>query len=88
MQKHQKKITHDADSDDEVHENREEVTSTVDDAQQSLVDDNEDKVEEHKYLKDEELVLVDWTWKGYLTWYLYGYIAPKSNRLSIFISGV
>ena len=37
--------------------------------------------------KEEDIPLIDWAWKGYLAWYLHGYMAPKSNRLAIFDPG-
>lgn len=37
--------------------------------------------------KEEDIPPIDWAWKGYLAWYLHGYMAPKSNRLAIFDPG-
>ena len=93
---YQKKIFPDAESDDEVNKNHEEITtvvmnkSTADDKDTDDVNasgENKSHQPQVKEQKEEGLPLVNWEWRGCLAWYLHGCMAPKSKRLAIFDAG-
>ena len=46
------------------------------DCDKEIEESNNDK-SEGKQQKKEYLPPVDWTWKGYLAWYMHGSMAPK-----------
>lgn len=90
---YQKKISPDAESDDEVNKSCKEITTVV--TNESTTDDKDaddvsasgesnSRQPQVKEQKEEDLPPVNWAWKGYLTWYLHGCMAPKSKRLAIF----
>ena len=87
MWNNQNKKTPDAESDDDVNENQVEINdSNIDEGD---VDDQstggENKTNnEMKKLKDNEIPPENWSWKGYLAWYLHGCMAPKAKQLAIF----
>ena len=103
MQNCQKKTSPPADSDDEVDERNETTDNNEDVGDVDNTDKNNESNEENNQCdkennrdieaskidmeKDEQLPPVDWTWKGYLVWYLHGSMVPKENQLLNFCPG-
>ena len=84
-----KKNAPDAESDDELDERIQEVDNVGEEIEDTEIDSilESSAKEEVINTKEEDLPPVNWTWKGYLAWYLHGSMAPKSKRLPIFIPG-
>ena len=82
MWNNQNKKTPDAESNDDVNKNQVEINdSNIDEGDvddQSTGGKNKTN-NEIKKLKDNVIPPENWSWKGYLTWYLHGCMAPKDK---------
>ena len=85
MWDYQQRKKPDAESDDEVDENNNIQSDDIDvDTEGNVSDVDLDKKSSQAVFKSNNIVPVDWCWKGYLAWYLHGSMASKSKRLAIF----
>ena len=87
MWAYQMKSTPDADIHDEVNENQEKIAETSVENKDNEGEETKEYSNEKSHdieQQDESLPPIDWSWKGYLAWYLHGCMAPKSKRLAIF----
>ena len=89
MWEYQQRKKPDAESDDEVDENNNIPNNEIDivDTEGIVSDVDLEKKSSPAVLKTNDIVPVDWCWKGYLAWYLHGSMASKSKRLAIFEAG-